>query len=346
MREDFMDILKESAIQNALLEFDQLEDHDPCKEDRIFTKLGPKILSHQPFDSFCDYVEFLRRIRDKNQEQYERIHKGTPFFILAVLAFDLRNYEKTLYYLDAAIYEDIKNGGTIWRELPAALFYRLSKSGHAATRFTMHIRKLLSAQINRFNDISKLPVIDIDIFIEKFVIKLMESPEYRIIITAFYVFLLESEERLIELRLKSTHGSSLGPIIAHSFSGSLIFESILKYLYPTGDKGKPNKTLNDIFNTTEFKDDFKIKVKTHSDSFQSILKAVKDNSLITAFNTVAKIRNTTGHNLVWDNVFQEAKDYENIVDQIMNALLYLIEKEFLQKAKNEDLLKIGVEKTT
>jgi hypothetical protein len=42
------------------------------------------------------------------------------------------------------------------------------------------------------------------------------------------------------------------------------------------------------------------------------------------FSTTAKLRNTTGHNLVWDNIFSAPAKYEDLFHQVMNALLYVI----------------------
>ncbi len=156
----------------------------------------------------------------------------------------------------------------------------------------------------------------------------MQTPSTRAIISALYVFLLEADERLIELRIKSTQGSSLGPVIAHLFGGGLIFESLLKYMYSTKDNGDPIKTLWQVFQTTTFRSDFGSGVQTSSDSLQEILDSITDNSNITAFSTASKLRNTTGHNLIWDNIFHSTTNYEILLNQNLNALLFLIEKKF------------------
>lgn len=158
----------------------------------------------------------------------------------------------------------------------------------------------------------------------------MQTSSSRTIISALYVFLLEAEERLIELRIKSTQGSSLGPVIAHLFGGGLIFESLLKSLYPTKDNGDPIKTLGQVFQTAAFKADFGTGIQTSADTLQEILDSARDNSHITAFSTSSRLRNTTGHNLIWDNIFHSTSNYEVLLNQSLNALLYLIEKKFVR----------------
>lgn len=328
-----MYFLTDPLVQHALYHFDQLPTPAIQQEDQFFSTFGPGNLlqaTDQPFERFCDYEELLRLLQNRNPDKYDQMHKGTPFFFLAWLAFDIRNYEKTLYFLDAAISEDVRNAGGNWTALPGALFLRLTTGPHVAERVIRRIRQLLSGQIDRFNAISGLAPLDVDLFIQRFVIQLIQTPSTRTIISAMYVYLLEAAERHLELRLKSIQGSSLGPVIAHLFSGGLVFESLLKYLYPTKDNGDPVKTLGQVFQTTAFTADFGTGIQTSADSLQDVLDTATDNSLLTAFCTASRLRNTAGHNLVWDNVFHLTSNYEILVNQSMNALLYLIERKFIR----------------
>jgi len=328
-----MYFLTEPLVQLALSHFDALPTPVVQQEDTFFSTFGPGNLLHatdRPFERFRDYEELLQLLQNRNPQKYEIVHKGTPFFFLAWTAFDIRNYEKTLYYLDAAISEDVRNAGADWINRPGALFLRLTTAAHVATRVIRSIRELLSREIERFNAISGAAPINVDLFIERFILRLMQTSSTRTIISALYVFLLEADERRTELRLKSTEGSSLGPVIAHLFSGGLIFESLLKYLYPRKNNGDPIKTLGQVYQTNAFIADFGTGIQTSADSLQDILEAATDNTLATAFCSTSRLRNTTGHNLVWDNVFRSGLNYETLFNQIMNALMYLIEKKFIR----------------
>ncbi|MBF0378212.1 MAG: hypothetical protein HQK72_12130 [Desulfamplus sp.] len=309
-------------------------DHLPLAQgDNFFSTFGPGNLinaTNKPHERFNDYEELLQRLRQRNQQKYEQVHKGTPFFFLSWLAFDLRNYEKALYYLDAAISEDVKNAGGNWINLPGAQFLTLTQQQHVAGRIISTIRDLLEHEINRFNQISGLAPITIAGFIDKFVSTLIQDPQTRTIVSAFYIFLLEKTERVIELNLRSTEGSSLGPIISHLFGGGLIFESLLKNRYPTKDDGTPVNVLGNVFFTTSFRNDFSQGIQTHAESLQDILDAINDDSFITAFTATARLRNTTGHNLVWDNIFNTSANYETLYQQIVNALFYVIERKFIR----------------
>ena len=324
--------MTKSLVQFVLNYYDSLDVKDA---DNFFSSFGPGNLidaKDRPHERFEDYEDLLKSLQDRDKQKYEKIHKGTPFFFLSWLAFDLRNYEKALYYLDASISEDVKNAGNGWINLPSAKFLELTTDeGHVAKRTIKEIRDILKCKLCSFNKISLLSPISIGDFVNKFVKQLMMDSSYRTIITSFYVFLLEYKERLMELRLKSDKGSSMDPIISHLFSGGLIFESLLKKFYPNKDDGCSVKSLGDFLKNSKFRKEFVNRFKTTAKSLEDILNEIKDNSLETAFSTTAKIRNTAGHNLVWDNnIFNKIGNYERFIDQIVNALLFVIEKKFIR----------------
>jgi hypothetical protein len=123
---------------------------------------------------------------------------------------------------------------------------------------------------------------------------------------------------------------SIEPYLSHLFKGGLLFESILKGLYPN----YKNETLNKIFKNIDFQTDFGIKsVETRSTSLENIIFKINSDDLQTSFNTISRLRNTTGHNLVWDNVFNES-NYEKLFNQQMNAILYVISKKYIQNNTN------------
>ena len=105
---------------------------DESMGDELFHLFGPGNVipfPDKPFERFSDYENLLKQMRKSDRQKYEKIHKGTPFYFLAWTAFDLRNYEKALFYIDAAISEDIKNANTEpWLQLPASKFRLLLTS--------------------------------------------------------------------------------------------------------------------------------------------------------------------------------------------------------------------------
>lgn len=333
---DRLYILSQNDVARALEDFRTITLTEHENGDCVFVKHGPgntREDADRPFERFSDYESLLTAFREDDEEKYNKIHKGTPFFFLAYTGYDLNNFEKALFYLDAAITEDIRAGGE-WRTLPAGQLLTLKwPTAQVAKRVTKRIRSDLETEIERFNKTSQCIGIKLDCLIRHFVEKLIDGEaKHRGIVTAFYTFLIEFEERCRELRLRGSGGGSLEPFVVHLFKGGLILESLLKFLYPKRRDGKPTETLDQVFKTEDFRNDFVQKVKTSARTLQAVHECIKNQSdLPTALNVTAQLRNTTGHNLVWDDIFTEDV-YKALVEQELNAALYVISKKFVPEA--------------
>ncbi len=336
-----MYFLKDQLIRLAQQIYANSDPTDPATADRFFETFGPgQRFSHslsdpvteyfpdQPFERFSDYESLLTLMQQIDGEKYKLMHKGTPFYYMAWLAFDLRNFEKALFYMDAAISEDIRKSPDEWISQPAGSFLTLNSAFQVSHLTIDSIRRRLNEQLERFNRTSGLPTFSIDQFIDRFVKVLVQDTSKRTIISALYVYLLEYGDRYQELRLRSTAGGSIEPVVMHLFTGGVIFESLLKHCYPIKDDGTSVRTLRNIFATSAFARDFVAGLTISANSIQDILDAVRDDSLATAFSTTARLRNTTGHNLVWDDVIADAEKYKLLFHQEVNALLYLIAVKF------------------
>jgi hypothetical protein len=309
--------------------------NSPAEADGFFGLFAPGntiYFAERPHERFSDYEELLARMMQADPEKYRRIHKGTPFYFMSWLAFDLRNHEKGLFYIDAAISEDVRNANPppTWINNPGPRFLLLDPTNQAAARTVGAVRQLLVQELTRFNRISGQPPLDIDVSWQRFVQNLLTDPKLRTIISAFYVFLLEFDERFRELSLREgSSGGSNQPFTVHLFTGGLLFESLLKQSYPFDDQGQPNTTLGAVLHTRSFLRDFRFAEAPSStaQSLAEIHSGLQGNSSIqTAFATAAKLRNTTGHNLVWDDIFSTPRQYVELFEQVMNALLFVVSK--------------------
>jgi len=322
-------------IAQARLAFRQLNITGPEGGDRFFEAYCPGNTTNiidKPFERFEDYEMLLKIIRDDDQTRYETIHKGTPFYFLAWAAFDLRNYGKAIFYMNAAIMEDIRKDPINWLNNPASQFLTLNPQGNqAAVRITSHLKDLFEKELSRFNLSSSLPAITTDEFINKFVKVLVDKKENHSIITALYSYILEFEDREKELSLRSRDGGSIELVLTYLFKGGLIFESLLKYLYPKRNNGVTVcLTLKDIFKTTNFKTDFIFSYdKSATTTLQNIVDKIGNSDLETAFNTASRLRNTSGHNLIWDDIFNKSDNFKKLYIQQVNAILYIIQKKFI-----------------
>jgi hypothetical protein len=333
-------LLDRKTVGIALRSFSRLKIKDKedqgIKGERFFRTYAPGNtipVVNQPFERFNDYQLLLAALRNKDSAKYDKIHKGTPFYFLAWTAFDLRNYENALFYVDAAMSEDIRYDPNTWIALPAAQFLTLGEpDDQVAARVVRRIKGALQREITRFNSLSSVAPIALDSLVRYFVLFLASDKPKRTIITSLYTFILEFEDRFEDLTLRSSEGGSVEPFLTHMFKGALIFESLLKNLYPAKDSGGPTETLGNVFHkVAQFQADFTLhNLTTSAKSLRDILSSASSNDLEAAFNTAAKLRNTTGHNLVWDDIFSNLDNYRLLFEQQVNALFYIIEKKYLR----------------
>jgi hypothetical protein len=306
----------------------------PLEANRFFEMYGAGSAVERPdspYERFSDYEQLLVRLSQADGAKYQRMHKGTPFGYMSWLSFDLHNYEKALFYLDTGIAEDYKNLPN-WIECPGSklLLLDLDPAIPFFRRTLPEVKRLIERELARFNRLSNQPPMDIDGTWRPFVRKLLLDPTQRTIISALYVFLLEFEDHRRELSLRegATSGSNQ-PFTVHLFTGGLLFESLLKRRYPY-DNGQKNDTLGGVLKTRAFWNDFNLIRAPDSrelTSLNNIHAAIQGStSEETAFSTAAKLRNTTGHNLVWDDIFATPRQYVDLFQQVVNAILFVISK--------------------
>ena len=328
-----MYFMSEERLRQALKRYATLDVRSNDQANDFFKDFGPGNMIAQvdrPQERFQDYQNLLLLLRKQSQTQYEELHKGTPFCIMSWLAFDARDFEKALVYMDAAISEDCRADPVGWRSTPAGLFLRLKGEQFAVLHRTVpEIRRLLDDELARFVKATG-ESLAADSFLARFVAPLLESPRTRTIVSHCYVFLLEAEDRYTELCLRSSAGGSLGPAIGLLFRGGLLFESLLKHLYPRRPGGARYKTIGNIFKDQQFCADFVDDLETSADSLADILSAVDGDTMRSAFSTTAKLRNTTGHNLVWDDAFCDPENFRLLVRQELNSLFFVVCRRFGQ----------------
>jgi len=229
----------ELLINYALQVFKGTEFKTVQEEDQFFSVFAPGNMinsADRPFERFSDYEELMNRLLQADPAKYRRVHKGTPFGFMSWLAFDLENYEKGLFYLDAGISEDVRNAHPpetwINNPGPRVLILDVDPANLWFKRTVDRVRQLLEQQLTRFNGVSNRPPMDIRSW-QSFVPHLIADPTKRTIISALYIFLLEFEHHRQELELREgCTGGSSQPFTVHLFTGGLLFESLLKHCYP------------------------------------------------------------------------------------------------------------------
>ena len=301
--------------------------------DFIFQLFGPGnplTIIHKPYERFHDYELMLSRMRAADEPRYGAIHKGTPFYFLAWTAFYMKDYEKAIFYMDAAISEDQRNFPDNWKNQPAAGFLTLSdKSNQAAKIITENLTARLNEHFERFERIQQKAKITKDLFVAKIVTPLLDDPPARSILTAFYSFILEFEDRHEMINLRSKNKGSIEPFLLYLFKGGLIFESLLKHF----NKNDSSPNLGAFFNNKVNRDKYGVE---HRDIYERDLEnklakiiecSNSQSGVKAAFPIAYYVRNLSGHDLKRQDEFDKADDFRCLNNQIIDALLCIVAKE-------------------
>lgn len=160
---------------------------DAFLEDRRFV---PGILlleggrAGDPQESLEEYERILDQIKRIDPARFAHMHKGTPYYVMGWLAYYLKDYERGVFYMDAALSEDVANNPH-WQGTPAAAFLFLDPShpDAAAKRIVNQMRAQVDAQVAKFAGVAGVSYTTYDL-VDKFVRPKANDPTHRSIVTA------------------------------------------------------------------------------------------------------------------------------------------------------------------
>ena len=276
------------------------------------------------------YRDVLEVIQQADPVKYKTAHKGTSFFFCGLSLFDLKYFESAIFYFTAALAEDRRRSGSTSLKdyvlTPACQILSLNQSPKW-TRFTSVFRDSIKGLLDKYNA-EYGTVHSVEDFTLKFIHPMLEQEHYAII-TSLYSYALEYDEKSKNLRLGGGGVDSMEPIIVSLFKGALIFETLLKYYYPFNNQGQKIMTLGGFMNNSAFNSDFPgINLRKPTTTMQDIVDDCIDNSVQTTLEITARVRNTTGHKLIWDNVFTQPENYRKLFEQEFFAILNVITKQW------------------
>lgn len=330
-------------------------DNRPLDADGLFQDLTvvpgrvwilPSGVSISPYERLKQYESRLLDIYIWDKQKYYFIHKGTPFYYCGVLSFDIGVYDRAIFYFDAGLSEDFKNK-IDWKTNCAAYhFYILDESySNPVVQYPVGLVKtVLDPLIKEFNTYfsgkkARLELVD---FIKNFVDGKMKEDEYRSVIPALYLFIVESEQRLFQLKIRSDYGGTIEPFIIHLLKGCLIFETLLKLVYPSHSSSELGFILKDPFIKEDLKycKNPKTSNKDLIDYVAGVRKTLQDivihmspylekHSYVTDqwLTTTYALRNVTTHNLSWPDCF-DSNNYEKLFKSVLFSIFYLISNKF------------------
>lgn len=289
---------------------------------------------HAPYERFLVYESNLKLLQEADSEKYRRIHKGTPYYFLAWTAFDFRDYERAVFYMDAAVSEDIRQNPKGWHTSPASdfMFLRKDKGGQTAQRITSDTYAKLEACIAKFNAVFGRSL-SVEALVSRFVRANLHDKTHRSIVTSLYTFVLEASDRKLQLSLRSSEGGSVEPFLLHLLKGCLILESILKEMYTSMSGAELGSIIKDPFISRDL--NYKSGLidttagvrKTLQDIVKHLWPSLQQEDPQNLAITVAyAVRNTTSHSLLWPDVFSQ--HYDQLFEAILAGILYVIDKKY------------------
>ena len=331
-----------------LADFKNLDASNPSACDNFFEKYGignDIVQSSFTLERLEYYENLLNKLLAFDAQKYKASHKGTPYYFLGWLCFDIGHFSRAYFYFDLAVYEDrwhlhVNSDVTGWMNDPGAEIMLVKETGAGtAGRFRQKNYQVIQNVLDSFSKDSGKNI-NVDQFREKFLKKVLQSSlnprstkNFRPIICSLLSFLMSYEDRVLDLKLRATQNGSVEPFLTHIFLGCLVFESLMKMKYATNN----NKTLGNYINNAIFKKRLGINKKiyksNHHYTFQEVINKLdsfekKGNFAEISVGITYMLRNTTGHSLNWPDRFGE-QNYKRLYNHICNAIFLLISKEYL-----------------
>jgi hypothetical protein len=314
-------------LDQAVRDFRARDLRDPAVGNRFFERWGVGNRPDRPdapFERFEYYRQLLIRLKMTDPLKFQQIHKGTPYFFLAWTAFDLGDYDRALFFLDAAVAEDMRIDPNGWRNAPACQTLRLEMPPrHVAGRHIPELRNRIENQVRRFRGVAEPGhnlLADTDALVTRFVDHVLAAgdPRVRNVVSALYVWVFQFEDLYARLVLRGDLTSSLLPIAFHLLSGGVIFETILQLHFP-------GNTLERVFSSKRFSNAFPgVRPTVGAVSWQATRNSMRDQTLQTAFSVTGKLRNLLAHSLTRVDGLGGPEEYRAYFEQEVNSVLYLV----------------------
>lgn len=318
------------SLEKNSQEFKAINKNDRKTADDFFGKYGVGNSSciHKPIERQSIYEYLLLLLEKIDFEHYKAIHKGTPFYFIGWTAYQCRDFSKAMFYMDAALNEDLLLG----RELTAAIsFFRLSTDSFEKRDLPAHCALIqrIEEALEIYKSENTKSSYSLTNLQQRFISKILiteaaNSPESvsipsSSILTALYFFISEYECKRQQIQLRNSESGTCQPFINHLFDGARILESLLELKSKEKNLHKKIRSLK------------RLDVGSLSCSNKSLRAAIdcqRENLTIQKyhFKRTCIIRNTTAHSLLWNEQFNSINEYESLFSSLIFSIFWTIEK--------------------
>lgn len=316
----------------VLAEFSALDPSDAEAIERFFTGLKlPQafLVSGNPYRSSAAWIHVLDLLRAADAEKYALVHKGTPYYFLAIANYLMENFDRAVFFLDAAVAEDAVGNPTSWPSMPAGLFLGLDETSSA-----QFARPVVSNAVTELDlDAGCVSsegghLLTADVLRGRLVrVAINQDPSLRSVVTALITFLMEHRSRVAELELAPRRGPGSGEAcFLHLFKGALVFESLLRHSGPGRASGA--RTLGQLLGHASIAGPLGLPSSLQSfgrgDLAEVAAWGISPEALKLDFGPRAirvtwGVRNTTGHALTWSEL--DIATYRNLYLYVLGAVV-------------------------
>jgi hypothetical protein len=295
---------------------------------------GDLIVWGQPRVAYQEGIRILNECRNADLPAFNTIHKGGIYYWIGASAFILRDYQTAVFFMDAAVSEDIRGDFD-----PTPARYFLLVDGDAAEQAARplvqdtqaKIKNLISTYNNWTGSLSTLPNIQSlrDRFLKPAMTK--EHKSWRSLTSTLISFILEWNDLNEFLDIRVNEGTA-EPLYVHLFKGCVLFESLLRAnplnSPPRRDSKNRPLTLINVLQYLQKELSIPNDLKIGESDFPTILDDLHelnpdDKRLTTAIEFTGKVRNSIGHNLGWDLQLTKI-DYQRLFTMITLSNLHAI----------------------
>jgi hypothetical protein len=305
-------VIQSSTYRDALLEdFRKLPIDNPKLVDQFFSLHAfPFIFAKSPAAHVEAWEYLLGLIQTEDDARYRQLHKGTPFYFAGMASYLARDFEKALFYMDAALEEDLRLHKDRWFSAPAGKFVLLDSDNpeQFARPLVFRTRALFDEVMTTVINLGGRGL-SVKTFGSKLVFPAMSNAsEKRSAVTGLISFLLEFPSRTKELSLAGTRTSTAEAFFLHLFKGTLLFETLLKTssLGQGIQRSNPKATIDKFLQDQKIYSAFGFSTAPQGlggDTFDEVLAAIKVDATTDftqrAIRATWGIRNKVGHSMAW-----------------------------------------------
>lgn len=323
----FQTIMSETYLSALYRDFDKLSEK-PEDADEFFNIIPINTSNEDLLSYLMTYEYILINLNKYDSIKFQKIHKGTPFYLLGILSFVIKDFERAVFYMDAALSEDTRSYPT-QGETPSKLFFALDikNQNQMALPIVEKIRNLIKSMLRNMS-VNGGPLLTHEILAQKLINS--ESNELRSLATAYLSFILEYEARINQLLISSERGGTGEPFLLHLIKGAIIFESLLA----NSEIGKKitKRELNSYLKDNNIISNLDLDNKpknfdstTYDKLIKSVLSIKKDETKYSnkCIRVTWGVRNLLTHSIGWPK--PSIQEYDILFNYIFGAICYAID---------------------